>query len=79
LFDPEIGVREPMSADDDRPLYYLSSRPLDHDPVARERIWFVEQTPSGWSEPRVIDDVVAAHPTHWQFSFSTAIRTTISF
>lgn len=69
-FDPEFGVREPMFAHGDRRLYYLSRRPLEHDPVNRERIWFVEQTPSGWSEPRVIDHVVAAHPTHWQFSLT---------
>jgi hypothetical protein len=69
-FDPEFGVREPMFAHGDRRLYYLSRRPLQHDPVNRERIWFVERTASGWSAPRVIDDVVAAHPTHWQFSFT---------
>ena len=64
-FDPEFGVREPMFAHGDRRLYYLSRRPLEHDPVNRERIWFVERTPSGWSAPRVIDDLVTAHPTHW--------------
>jgi hypothetical protein len=69
-FDPEYGVGEPMFADDDQRLYYLSRRPLEHDPVERERIWYVERAPSGWSTPRVIDDVVAAHPTHWQFSFT---------
>lgn len=71
-FDPEFGVREPMFAHGDRRLYYLSRRPLEHDPVNRERIWFVERTPSGWSEPRVIDEVVTSHPTHWQFSFTAA-------
>jgi hypothetical protein len=69
-FDPEYGVREPMFAHRDQRLYYLSRRPLAHDPVERERIWYVERTPSGWSEPRVIDPVVAAHPTHWQFSIT---------
>ena len=69
-FDPEFGVGEPMFAEDDRRLYFLSRRPLPHDPVERERIWFVERTPSGWSTPRVVDEVVAAHPTHWQFSFT---------
>jgi hypothetical protein len=71
-FDPEYGVREPMFADGDRRLYYLSRRPLRHDPVTRERIWFVERTgPSGWSAPKVIDDTVAAHATHWQFSLTS--------
>ena len=70
-FDPEYGVREPMFAHGDQRLYFLSRRPLAHDPVERERIWYVERALSGWSTPRVIDDVVAAHPTHWQFSFTT--------
>jgi len=69
-FDPEFGVREPMFAHGDRRFYYLSRRPLPHDPVDRERIWFVERTATGWSEPRVVDKVVTAHPTHWQFSFT---------
>lgn len=71
-FDPEFGVREPMFADDDRRFYYISRRPLEHDPVNRERIWFVERLDSGWSAPRVIDDAVSSHPTHWQFSLTAA-------
>lgn len=71
-FDPEFGVREPMFAHDDRRLYFISRRPLEHDPVNRERIWFVERVDAGWSGPRVIDEVVTSHPTHWQFSFTAA-------
>jgi len=71
-FDPEFGVREPMFAQGDRRLYYLSRRPPENDPANRERIWYVERTASGWSAPRVADDVVTAHPTHWQFSFTSA-------
>jgi hypothetical protein len=59
-----------MFAHGDQRLYFLSRRPLAHDPVTRERIWFVERNGSGWSKPQVIDAVVAAHPTHWQFSFT---------
>ena len=69
-FDPEYGVREPMFAHGDRRLYFLSRRPLAHDPVTRERIWSVERNGSDWSKPQLIDAVVAAHPTHWQFSFT---------
>lgn len=69
-FDPEFGVREPMFALGDRRLYFLSRRPTEYDPVNRERIWYVKQTPSGWSIPQVINEKVAAHPTHWQFSFT---------
>lgn len=70
--DPEFGVREPMFAESDQRLYFISRRPLDHDPVDRERIWFVEREQSGWSTPRVVDEVVTAHPTHWQFSLTAA-------
>jgi len=71
-FDPEYGVREPMFSRDDQRLYFLSRRPLADDPVERERVWYVERVLSGWSKPRVIDPVVAAHPTHWQFSLTSA-------
>jgi len=71
-FDPEYGVREPMFAHGDQRIYYLSRRPPAHDPVERERIWYVERTPAGWSTSQPIDDVVTAHPTHWQFSFTAA-------
>jgi hypothetical protein len=39
-FDPEYGVREPFFAHGDQRLYFLSRRPLPHDPVERERIWY---------------------------------------
>lgn len=72
-FDREYGVREPMPSADGRRLYFLSRRPLPDDPVERERIWYVERdTGGGWSPARVVDEVVAAHPTHWQFSFTEA-------
>jgi predicted alpha/beta superfamily hydrolase len=69
-FDTAYGVGEPMVSSDDRRLYFLSRRPLPEDPVERERIWFVERTGHGWSSPRVIDAIITAHPTHWQFSFT---------
>lgn len=70
--DPDFGVREPMLAHGGARLYYLSRRPLDDDPVNRERIWFVERDGVGWSNPRAIDAAVRAHPTHWQFSFNSS-------
>jgi hypothetical protein len=69
-FDPEHGVREPMFVHGDRRLFFLSRRPPPGDPVERERLWWVDRTDAGWSAPRVIDPVVARHPTHWQFSFT---------
>ncbi|MGD8412629.1 MAG: hypothetical protein PVF33_00265 [Candidatus Latescibacterota bacterium] len=69
-FDPEHGVREPMYSGDGNRLYFLCRRPLPEDPVDRERIWYVDRVDDGWSAARAIDEVVAAHPTHWQFSFT---------
>lgn len=62
------GVGEPCFAPDGRRLYFLSFKPTPTDDVARERIWFVDRRGEGWSPPQPIDSVVAAHPTHWQFS-----------
>ena len=59
-----------MLSPDENRLFFLSFRPLERDPVERERIWYSVRTASGWSAPEVIDDVVARHPTHWQFSFT---------
>jgi hypothetical protein len=69
-FDPEFGVREPMLAHGDRRLYFLSRRPLEHDRVARERIWYVERSGTGWTDARIVDETVTNHPTHWQFSLT---------
>lgn len=69
--DSDYGVGEPMFVPGGDRLYFLSRRPPEDDPVVRERIWFVENDGQGWSEPQPIDEVVRAHPTHWQFSFTT--------
>jgi predicted alpha/beta superfamily hydrolase len=69
--DPDSGVGEPMFGPGGDRLYFLSRRPPEGDPVVRERIWYVEANGQEWSEPRPIDEVVRAHPTHWQFSFTT--------
>ncbi len=71
-FGDGFGVREPFLTDGGRRLHFLSRRPLPDDPVERERIWSVSRAAKGWTEPRPIDAVVGAHPTHWQFSFSAA-------
>lgn len=68
--DPEYGIGEAFFAPDGHRLYFLSRRPPTDGAAVRERIWYVERRGDGWSEPRVIDSVVARHPTHWQFSLA---------
>lgn len=67
-FGMGAGVGEPFFSPDGRRLYFLSFRPSPGDPVERERIWYAERAGDGWSAPRLLDETVAAHPTHWQFS-----------
>lgn len=71
-FDSDYGTLEPFYSADGERLYFLSFRPPAEGQAARERIWYVERREDGWSQPALIDDVVARHPTHWQFSLSSA-------
>ena len=66
----ESDIGEPFFSIDGSRLYFLSRRQPGNDAANRERIWFAERQTSGWSEPKLIDSVVARHPTHWEFSFS---------
>lgn len=69
--DKQNGIGEPFFSPDGRRLYFLSRRLPYEGAGSRERIWFVEREQDEWSEPRLIDSVVARHPTHWQFSLSS--------
>lgn len=69
-FDTLYGVGEPMFSPDGKRLYYLSFRPPNDSGVVRERIWYVERKDSTFGQPRLIDEIVYNHPTHWQFSFA---------
>ena len=65
------GIGEPFFSPDGRRLHFLSFRPTDRDPVDRERIWYVDRVDGGWTSPRLLDEKIAAHPTHWQFSVAS--------
>ena len=55
---------------DGKKLYFLSFHKLPHEKLEQERIWFVERNLDEWSEPKLIDEVIYQHPTHWTFSIS---------
>lgn len=62
------GVGEPFFAPDGRRLFFLCFKAPAGDSIERERIWYVDRDGGQWGAPRLIDETVASHPTHWQFS-----------
>lgn len=72
-FTGEADGDVPFFAPDGHRIYFISGRPLPGGSEARrERIWYADRTPGGWSEPRPVDDVVNDYPHHWQFSVDAA-------
>jgi len=69
-FGMEMGLGDAAFSPDGNRLYFLSFHPPKAGDTERERIWFVERSANGWSEPEPIDEVILAHPTHWTFSFA---------
>ncbi|HOP05894.1 MAG TPA: hypothetical protein PLF13_01250 [candidate division Zixibacteria bacterium] len=70
IIDTVYGIGEACFSPDGSRLYFLYRKPPPDDPVDRERIWYVDRTASGWSEPHPIDSIVRAHATHWQFTMA---------
>ncbi|MBD3375786.1 hypothetical protein GF406_12185 [candidate division KSB1 bacterium] len=62
------GIGEPCFAPDGQRLYFLSFKALPGDSIERARIWYVDLDGGEWGAPRLIDETVTSHPTHWQFS-----------
>jgi ankyrin repeat protein len=70
-FAPFAGDEEgdvPIFSADGKRVYFMSVMPLPGDAESRgERIWYVDRTADGWSEPRPVDPSVNDLPHHWQF------------
>jgi ankyrin repeat protein len=62
------GDDVPFYAPDGSRLYFLSRRAASESDGREERIWYVDRTPSGWSDPRLIDGGPNALELHWGFS-----------
>lgn len=60
----------PFITPDNKKLFFTSLRPLGSNSENKENIWYVERTPSGWSEPRPVSAEVNAMQLHWQVSVS---------
>jgi ankyrin repeat protein len=71
-FTPFTGDEEgdvPFFAPDGKRVYFMSAVPLPGDPQSRkERIWYVDRTAEGWTEPKPVDPIVNDYPHHWQIS-----------
>lgn len=71
-FAPFSGDEEadvPFFSPDRKRVYFMSEMPPPDDPQSeRERIWYVDRTAEGWSEPKPVDASVNDYPHHWQFS-----------
>jgi ankyrin repeat protein len=62
------GDGEPFFDPGGERLFFLSYRPSPVDSSRAERIWYVDRTAHGWSEPRMIDGGPNTIEMHWQFS-----------
>lgn len=69
-FGLKMGIGDAAFSTDGEKLYFLSFHPPKAKDPERERIWFIEREIKGWSKPKLIDQVIVNHPTHWTFSFA---------
>jgi len=69
-FGLKMGAGDPAFSCNGEKLYFLSFQPPKPGDTERERIWYVVREDDGWSEPKLIDDIIIKHPTHWTFSFA---------
>jgi Tol biopolymer transport system component len=73
-FGLEAGVTEVAVSPDGETIFFLSRQMLEGERlspgerVAPERIWYAPRSSDGIGTPRIMPEVVTAHPTHWQFS-----------
>jgi Tol biopolymer transport system component len=59
----------PFFSPDGKRVYFMSAAALPGSSRSgKERIWYVDRNPNGWSEVKVVDAVVNDYPHHWQFS-----------
>lgn len=59
----------PFLSPDGKRMYFNSRRDVPDDGRGRsERIWYVDRTADGWSEPKPLDPNVNSMDMHWAFS-----------
>lgn len=61
----------PVVSPDNTKLFFLSKRPIGYATNGRERIWYVNRTATGWSEPIPLpQNVNSTLDIHWQLSIT---------
>jgi Tol biopolymer transport system component len=58
---------EPFFSHDGRRLYFLSGE-INGSKTENEKIYYVERTGEGWSQPTLLTPVLDSFNLHWQFS-----------
>jgi len=71
VFPKLCDAGDPILSPDNKRLYFLSFQPLEKDSLYRERIWYSEIKDGYLLEPKVVDERVYDHPTHWQLSVAS--------
>jgi WD40-like Beta Propeller Repeat len=64
-----FNYSEPFFSHDGKRLYYLSGKVDPSGNAENEKIFFVKRQGEGWSEPKLLSEVLPAF--HWQFSLDT--------
>ena len=67
----QLGLNDdvPFYSHDGGRLYFLSTRRAPGEQEGRgERVWYVDRTGGGWSEPRIVDGGPNTLELHWEFS-----------
>jgi ankyrin repeat protein len=62
----------PFISPDGKRMFFTSSRPVDASGLKKENIWYVDKTPTGWSEPEIVSTEVNAMSLHWSLSVSNS-------
>lgn len=58
----------PILSYDGKKIFFNSNRPITQGGKRRERVWFVERTPAGWSTPACLGPEINNEHLHWQVS-----------
>ena len=64
----EYSHRSPFYGLDGGRLYFQANLRKNHDWDQKEKFYFVEKNPQGWSDPVLVDTVFNKYAPHWQFS-----------
>jgi hypothetical protein len=63
----------PVISPDNTKLFFISRRRTNSDNSEKVRIWFSDRTPSGWSEPMPLPDIInSCFSSEWQISVANS-------